>query len=174
MPSLKPIPMRDRLPDEVKAYIVCGLAAYSSPSTVARAVKQEFGVDVSRQQVESYDPTKQAGRHLSERWRVLFERTRTAFRSDIDAVPIAHQAVRLQMLWRMAQRAEEMGNLMGAAALLEQAAKEVGGCFGGGLPQYVAAEPREIGRDRLEHLSQRFGRALTVVPSGQQTGQQGS
>lgn len=43
---------------EVKAFIVQALACFDTPSQVAEQVKKEFGLEVSRQQVESHDPTK--------------------------------------------------------------------------------------------------------------------
>src|SRR3954452_10970604 len=44
------------LTDDVKTFIVRTLAAFDTPSQVARLVKAEYGIDVSRQQVEVYDP----------------------------------------------------------------------------------------------------------------------
>ena len=64
------------LNSEVKAYIVQALACFDTPSQVAAAVKREFGIEVSRQQVESHDPTKRCAKTLAKRWVVLFEDTR--------------------------------------------------------------------------------------------------
>lgn len=114
------------LSNEVKMFIVQALACYDQPSEVARRVKAEFGLDVVRQQVETYDPTARAGRDLSKKWRELFEETRKVFIEDTTQVAISHRAVRLRALNRMAVKAEEKGNMALAAQLLEQAAKEVG------------------------------------------------
>ena len=40
---------RTELPDEVKAFVVQALACFDTPSEVAKAVKEEFGLVVSRQ-----------------------------------------------------------------------------------------------------------------------------
>jgi len=56
------------LKNEVKSFIVQALACFDTPSQVSQAVKQEFDVDVTRQQVEQHDPTKRAGSHLALKW----------------------------------------------------------------------------------------------------------
>jgi len=50
------------LTDAHKHFIVQALACWDSPTQVAEAVREEFGVDVPRGQVAQYDPTKVAGR----------------------------------------------------------------------------------------------------------------
>lgn len=114
------------LSNDVKAFIVQALACFDTPSQVASAVKEEFGIEVSRQQCESHDPTKYAGRDLAKRWRVLFEDTRKRFREETADIPIANRAHRLRTLGCLAEKAEGMRNLALTAQLLEQAAKEVG------------------------------------------------
>ncbi|MRT62891.1 DUF2280 domain-containing protein [Pseudomonas sp. CAH-1] len=117
------------LRDEVKAFIVQGLACFDTPTQVADAVKQEFDVVVTRQQVATYDPTKYVGRGLSAKWRTLFEDTRKRFREETAEIPIANRAFRLRGLGRMAEKAESMRNLALTAQLYEQAAKECGDMY---------------------------------------------
>lgn len=112
--------------DEIKTRIVQSLACFDSPSTVAKAIKAEFGVEISPQAAEAYDPNKVAGKKLSNRFRLLFAETRKAFLEDTSQIGISHRAVRLRALQRMAEKAETSGNMVLAASLLEQAAKEVG------------------------------------------------
>ncbi|MEW6169277.1 MAG: DUF2280 domain-containing protein [Pseudomonadota bacterium] len=132
-----------KLNDAVKAFIVHALACFDTPSDVAEAVKAEFGVTVTRQAVERYDPTKYAGRKLGTKWRLHFEVARKAFMEQLADIPIAHRACRLRALHRMFQRAEQTKNFALAAALLEQAAKEVGDVFtnrrSAGAPRPVTA-----------------------------------
>jgi hypothetical protein len=52
------------LSPEVKAFIVQALACFDTPTQIASQVKQEFGLDISIQQVSSYDPTKAIARIL--------------------------------------------------------------------------------------------------------------
>lgn len=119
----------NKLDDEVKAHIVQGLACFDTPTQAATSVKATFGVTVSPQQAEAYDPTKRAGRKLSEKWKTLFHATRKAFVDDASQIPIAHRSTRLRALWRMALLAESKGNLALAANLHKQAAEEMGNAY---------------------------------------------
>lgn len=118
-----------KLSDEVKAFIVQSLACFDSPSTVAKAVKAEYGQEISRQLVESHDPNKVAASGLAAKWRVLFTETRKKFLEDTSQIAVSHRSVRLRALQRMAEKAEGQGNMVLAANLLEQAAKEVGDSY---------------------------------------------
>ncbi len=96
------------LNSDVKAFIVQALACFDTPSQVAESVKKEFGIEVSRQQIESHDPNKVCSKGLAAKWRILFEDTRKRFREEIADIPIANRAYRLRALGRMAERAEGM------------------------------------------------------------------
>lgn len=117
------------LRDEVKRFIVQALACYDTPTQVSIAVKEEYGLDVGRQQVAAYDPTKHAGRSLSQKWTVLFNDTREKFRETTAMIPIAQQSFRLRALERIFAKAENMRNLPLAMQALEQAAKETGEAY---------------------------------------------
>lgn len=117
------------LTNEVKGFIVQALACFDTPTQVVEAVKNEFGQVVTRQQVESHDPTKACSKGLAKRWVTLFEDTRKRFREETAEIPIANRAFRLRVLGRMAEKAENMKNMALTAQLLEQAAKEVGDVY---------------------------------------------
>lgn len=117
------------LSNDVKAFIVQALACFDTPSQVAEAVQREFSITVTRQQVETHDPTKYSGKGLAKRWVTLFEDTRKRFREETADIPIANRAFRLRALGRMAEKAESMKNMALTAQLLEQAAKEVGDVY---------------------------------------------
>ncbi len=117
------------LTDEVKAFIVRGLACFETPTEVSRYVKDEFGIVVTASQVQAYDPTKRQGRSLSEKWRDKFEADRAAFRTRVDEIPLANLAFRLQELMKLYRKVASQGNVVAASSLLEQAAKETGGVF---------------------------------------------
>lgn len=117
------------LKDAHKRFIVQALACWDSPQDVADAVKVDFGLDVHRSQVAQYDPTKVAGQKLAKKWVDLFEATRKRFREEVAEIPIADQAFRLRALGKIYERHLSRGNVVGAAAVLEQAAKEAGGAF---------------------------------------------
>lgn len=117
------------LTEPVKLFIVQQLACFDTPTQVAAAVKEEFGVEILRQQVAQYDPTKATGRDVSKKLRAVFGAARKAFLDDVNRIPVANQAVRLRVLNRMLIKAEGQGNMVLAAALIEQVAKETGGAF---------------------------------------------
>ena len=117
------------LRDEVKAFVVQALACFDTPSQVVAAVKVEYGLDVTRQQCEAYDPTKYVGRNLHLKWRTLFEDTRARFREQTAEIPIANRAYRLRAMNRFVERAETMKNIGLAMQILEQAAKETGDMY---------------------------------------------
>lgn len=115
------------LTDEIKAFIVRGLARYDTPSQVAEAVKANFGIVINRQQAFAFDPSN--SRPPAQRWIDLHAATRETFLSDIAQIGIAHKAVRLRMLEHYARRSEANGYNIVAAGFLEQAAKECGGIY---------------------------------------------
>jgi hypothetical protein len=117
------------LKDEHKQFIVQCLACFDTPSQVAEAVAEEFNVKVDRSQVQKYDPTKAAGKDMSDKLEAIFYATREAFLKDIGQIPIASQAFRLRSLQRQHDYYVSRKNYVQAAAVLEQAAKEVGGIF---------------------------------------------
>lgn len=117
------------LTDDVKAFIVQALACHDTPSQVVEAVQEEFGIAVTRMQVQTYDPTKAQGKALSKKWREVFAATRARFLKETAEIPIATQSFRLRALQKMYERTAARGNVPLAAQLIEQAAKESGGLF---------------------------------------------
>lgn len=115
--------------DEIRVFVIQALASFDSPSQVVAAVKEEYGVQMTPQAVECYDPTKYAGRNLKPKWRVLFEKARKSFVEDSTGIPIAHRSTRLRALQRMAQAAEKAKNYPLAAQLHKQAAEEMGNAY---------------------------------------------
>ncbi len=115
------------LTDEIKTFIVIGLAQYDTPSQVAESVGVNFGVQITRQQVHAYDPA--CSKPPAQRWIDLHAATRQAFLADAAEVGIAHRSFRLRMLDRMARQALASNSMLTAAAFLEQAAKECGGLY---------------------------------------------
>lgn len=118
-----------KLTEEARAFVVQQLAMYDAPSVVAKALKADFGLVITPQAIEAYDPTKRAGAKVAEKWKALFNSTRKAFLDDSATIGIANRSVRLRRLERMAAQAEGMGNLALAAQLHEQAAKEMGNAY---------------------------------------------
>ena len=113
------------LKEPVKMFIVQSLACFDTPQQVVEAVKQEYELEISRQQVALYDPTKVAGRNLSKKLKDLFNRTRKDFRENIEDIAIANKAFRLRELQKMY---EDSGrNKRVKQNLLKQAFQETDG-----------------------------------------------
>jgi len=117
------------LQNDVKAFIVQALACFDTPSQVVEAVQKEYGITVTRQQVETHDPTKTSGKGLAAKWQILFHDTRKRFREETAEIPIANRAFRLRALNRFVERAETTKNIGLALQILEQAAKEMGSAY---------------------------------------------
>lgn len=146
------------LKPEIKAFIVQSVACFDTPSQVVESVLKEFGIQITRQQVEQNDPTKISGKGLAQKWVDLFNRTRDRFLNEISDIPIANKAYRLRALDRMMTKAESMRNMALAASLMEQAAKECGDAYtnkqkvehsGGLAVSSVASVMDEIGDEDL-------------------------
>ncbi len=137
------------LTDEIKAFIVRGLARFETPTRVAASVQAEFGIAIDRRQVHAYNPA--GSRPPAQRWIDLHTATRTKFLNAVSEIGISHKIVRLRMLDRFANLAEESNQLPRAAKFLDQAAKECGGFYerfqrpnraaGGGAPGHPLTAP---------------------------------
>lgn len=115
------------LKEPVKIFIVQSLACRDTPQEVADAVKQEFKIEIERQQVAAYDPTKSRGKDLSKKFVELFNKTRADFDAGLIDIPIANKHYRLKQYQKQLER--NVKNVVMSLKILEQAAKDVGGQF---------------------------------------------
>lgn len=145
-----------QLKREVKLFIVRSLAIFNTPSETAEAVKQEFGIEVSRQKCEVYDPTKRVGKDLSKDLVDEFNATRTLFKENLDSIPVANKVYRLQKMQNIINANGK--NSMLVLQTLEQAAKEVEGAFSnrreitgaGGAPLAINSTTASFTPEQLE------------------------
>ena len=110
-----------------KIFIVRSLAVFNTPQETVLLVKEEFGLEVSRQQVETYDPTKRAGKDLSTELKSEFEVACKEFLDTPQNIPIANLSVRLQRLENQYQKHGK--NRVAALSILKQAAEDMGGKY---------------------------------------------
>ena len=115
------------LEHEHQVFIVVSLARFKTPQEVADAVKEEFGLEIGRQQVRHYNPAQSPT--LAKMWVSLFKKERKKFLESPEALGIFHKAYRLSRLEEMFDHARKTRNFKFAARLLEQAAKESGDAF---------------------------------------------
>lgn len=152
------------LSEPVKIYIVQSLACMISPQKVAEAVKQEYGVDIDRKQVQLYDPTKVAGKNLSKKFVELFHKTRKEFRENIIDIPLANKAYRLRELQDMYDSAGK--NKVVRQSIIKQAFQETDGrvtrqevtgkdgepLHPASQPQYTPEQLANLSTDELSRL----------------------
>lgn len=110
-----------------KLFIVQSLAVFNTPQETVQLVKEEYDIEVTRQQVESYDPTKRAGKDLSAEFKKEFELVRKDFLDKPLNIPTANKVVRLKILNDLVYKNPK--NQRVVRGLLEQIAKEMGGLY---------------------------------------------
>ena len=113
-----------RLTNDLKHIIVRELACYSTPSDVASLLHRNYGVTVSRQAVECYNPERCAGSALSEKWGAVFRETRRNFLKEAGQIGISHKAFRLQAMDEALRSAKSVANYPLVLRILALAAKE--------------------------------------------------
>ncbi|MCH4243742.1 DUF2280 domain-containing protein [Acinetobacter gerneri] len=86
------------LREPVKVFIVQSLACFETPQQVAESVKQNFNIEIERQQVAAYDPTKTTGKNLSKKLKDLFYKARAEFNDGFENIPIANKAFHFKEL----------------------------------------------------------------------------
>jgi hypothetical protein len=121
--------MSRKLTDEQKLYVVRRLAAYDKTAAVARGLKEVFGVTISPQAVEHYDPGRPAGADIAPHWREIFRESRKAYIASVADIGTMDKPVRMQLRERMALGAFEEGNYKLANDILDSIAKEAGDAF---------------------------------------------
>jgi hypothetical protein len=125
-----------KLTDEIIRHVVTRLAHYQKSGAIARSLKEKYGIEISRQGIEWYDPTKRSSRPYDDEWTALFREERKKALQGIPDVSFADRTARLQALDCMARIKINAGDTREARACLEQIAREVGG--------YIRARTRVV------------------------------
>jgi len=115
-----------RLTDLQKIYVVRRLAAYDRPREIAQSLARDFGVTITVNAIESYNPCLSAGRHLAQRWRALFAQAREDYLKSTAEIGVTQKAVRIRRRDRLALMAEEAGQFKAASDILDAIARDVG------------------------------------------------
>ena len=118
------------LNSKVQAFIVCGFAQFMKPKEIIEAVKENFAIEISQQQVGFYNPeTVNGGKQLAKQWQELFAKERQKAIEDVSNIPIAHLPYRLGKLQSSLDKALKSGNMVLANDILKQAAEDIGGKY---------------------------------------------
>lgn len=116
------------LAEHHKEAIVLLFARFKRPAEVVEAMRDEFELELTVQQVRTYNP-EHPQFEVGEKWRGIFEAARKAYIEDVSQVPVANQGFRLNELHDLYLKAKKQKNLKLAAELMEQISKECGGVF---------------------------------------------
>lgn len=112
------------LSEPQKLEIVSMLACFREIPVVQEHFRSEHELELTARQIGAYDPTRtyyEAG----DKWRDIFDAKRKQYLEEVASVPIANQGFRLNILHEELKKAVKDGK--SPLAILEQAAKEVGG-----------------------------------------------
>lgn len=157
-----------RLKKIEKVFIVRSLAQFMTPTEVVKDIKEKFNIDVSPQQVETYDPTKVAGAELSQEFVDLFKEARKEYIAQpLYNIVGANDIVQLQILSDLL--VAKKGNVVMSIKLIDQIQKimkghyerklEITGADGGPLQSenvtYVDASP-ELIKQVLDELESKY------------------
>ena len=146
-PEGDPLPANaPKLSEEARIYVVTALALWRPEAEILKRLAEEFtppgAKPVSQQALWSYNP---ANPHCPPRWKKLHAETREAWTKDLAEVGAYHQKYRVSQLHRMSERALEKGNFVLSAALLKQAAEDLGGSYTNRRDLTTAGEKIEPG-----------------------------
>lgn len=117
-----------RLKKTEKTFIVRSLAQFMTPSEVVRDIKEKFNIDVTPQQVETYDPTKVAGADLSQEFIDLFAEARKEYLAQpLHNIEGANDIIQLKILSDLL--ISKKGNVVLSIKLIDQIQKIVKGHY---------------------------------------------
>lgn len=145
-----------RLEAQAKRYAVVRLATFIKQTQIIAEVEREFGVTMTRDQLSRLDPTN-ASAKVGDALTQLFHEKRAQYLTDEAAIPIAHRVFRLQQLNEMLLEEGKMPTgKKEKRAILEQAAKEMGGMY---EQKQVGASPAEVD----EYVADKVEKAVKTV-----------
>lgn len=156
---------RKRLPHKVQKFIVEQNACDEKPTDVVRAVKEEFDLEITKQAVEHYDPTKAAGSGLSPSLAEHYWAVRDKYERQEDERGIGSLSYRLRRLAVLERQAFARGNSLEVRECLKQAAEDKGGKYtnrremtganGGPIRLTVEEQRKEAAAKMLQKLTAR-------------------
>lgn len=117
-----------RLKKAEQLFIIRSLAQCMTPTEVVKGIKETLNVVVTPQQVESYDPTKVAGRDLRQEFKDEFIRVREEYlKQPIHNISGANDIVQLKILSDLLF--SKKNNVTHATKIIDQIQKIVKGFY---------------------------------------------
>lgn len=105
-----------------KELIVMNLAMFKTPTEVQTILREQEEIDVPLTSIIYYSPDHSP--KLAKKWRHLHSDTRDKYIEETSTIPIANKGFRLQEMQRNYFHLRNQGNIVGAQAVLTDAAKE--------------------------------------------------
>lgn len=123
------------------------------PSQVIEAVQERYGILLDKRVVQNYDPMTKKGESLGKKRKALFAAVRERFLKELEEIPIANRAVRLQQLQLHYDSAVDKKNVRMALDVLEKAAKEAGNFHSNERHVHVAGKVQieEVTEDEMRN-----------------------
>jgi hypothetical protein len=133
-----------KLTPEQKAYVVRRLATYDTPTAIARDLEALFGVEISVQAVDHYNPERGSYDNLAPCWKELFWETRKAYIAACAEAGTMEQMLRVRLREDMVLMARDAGHYRIANELLDSIAKEAGKMFTNRHTLALSATPAPV------------------------------
>lgn len=119
-----------KLSDQQKSAVVIMLACYWQLKDVLQYVRDEWGIEVAKQSIQRYDPTKVNGqRDLAKKWCDIFHATRSAFLKEKAMHAVSHMPYRMGIYQKVIEEGLRRHNYDLVLRSMEQAAKDEGGSY---------------------------------------------
>lgn len=114
-----------RTPLWLKRKIVIALAKYTQPSALAEDIQKVYGVRMSVQAIARFDASTVNGAKSAKALKDLFWKTREEFNKNIEELPMASMAFRLEALKEQYDKANEANRVRDAVFALSIAQHEM-------------------------------------------------
>ena len=130
-------PNNPKLSDEQKLAIVKLLANFASPTQIQKAVKQNWGIELTINGIRHYDADSNASRTLGAHWVAAFRQERELAKGRIGGLGVSHLSYRMRIYQGIVNKFVEFNpdgtmvtkNDAMLLGTLKQAATDVGGGF---------------------------------------------
>jgi hypothetical protein len=120
-------PTSHKLPTLAKFTIVKALAHNYMPMEVVALIQSEFGITISRQTVEHYDPRKSA--QIAKCWESYFLQELRAYNQALDNIATESRAWRQKQRCKLLEISEKRGDAALSLRIIDSAMKEATGGF---------------------------------------------
>lgn len=155
--SVAEVERTHRLTFDQKYFIVTCLAEFMTNTEINEQLRDVFGIQVSRQLLNYYNPLTANGSKMNSEWKALFQQKRSEFLQRMNNIGVSQLPVRLRRIERAYERAIQRGNDKFALDCLRQAAEECGG-------KYTNTQNMNVKTDERAALASLLGVSIESLP----------